>query len=193
MAPKLGDEWLGFITPSIDYRHYFKLGGLYSFATRITGAASFGPTPQHFFIGGVDSWINRFFKTQGTPVTDPQDYAFFTPGLPLRGFAYDEKIGSRYAIANLELRYPLTIAVSGFPLAFFGDTFLDAGTAWDHSVYLFQRAPDGGWQTRDLLLSSGTGIRTYLLGFYVHMDIAWTTNLTTWSRPNYLFSLGEDF
>ncbi len=193
-APQLGADWLGFVTPTIDYRHYFKLGGLWSFATRVAGAASFGPTPQHFFIGGVDSWINRFYKTQGIPITDPQDFAFFTPGLPLRGFAYDEKIGTRYAIANLELRYPFPIIVGGFPFAFFGDTFLDAGTAWDKSVYLFQRdVQTNNWETRDLLMSAGTGIRTYLFGFYVHMDIAWTTNIETWSRPTYLFSLGEDF
>ncbi len=192
-APPIANNWLGFVTPSLDLRHYLKITNSFSFATRITGAASFGSTPQHFFIGGVDNWINRFYKTQGFPINDPQDFAFFTPGLPLRGFAYDEKIGTHYAIANLELRYPFPIIVGGFPLAFFGDSFLDAGTAWNNSVYLFQRGPDGNWITRDLLMSAGTGIRTYLLGFYTHFDIAWTTNLSTWSRPNYIISLGEDF
>ena len=194
LAPQLGSEWLGFITPKIDFRHYFKISGLFSLATRITGAASFGPTPQHFFIGGVDGWINRYYKDIGFPITSPQDFAFFTPGLPLRGFAYDEKIGTNYAIANIELRYPFPIIVGGFPLAFFGDSFIDGGTAWNKQVYLFQRSPTtNNWITRDLLLSAGTGIRTYLFGFYIHMDIAWTTNIETWSRPGYIVSLGEDF
>lgn len=193
LAPQLGSDWLGFVTPTIDVRHYLKLSNTFSLATRFAGAASFGPTPQHFFIGGVNNWINRQYKTLGFPITEPQDFAFFTPGLPLRGYSYDEKIGSHYAMANLELRYPFPIIVAGFPLAFFGDSFLDAGTAWNKQVYLFQRASDGGWVTRDLLMSAGTGIRTYLFGFYVHMDIAWTTNLGSWSHPNYLFSLGEDF
>jgi len=193
-APQITKDFLGFVTPKLDFRHYFKLGGLFSFATRLAGEASFGPTPQHFFIGGVDSWINRTYKTLGFPITEPQDFAFFTPGLPLRGFSYDEKMGTKYAIANLELRYPFPIIVGGFPLAFFGDSFLDMGTAWEKQVYLFQRnAESGSWETRDLLMSAGTGIRTYLFGFYIHMDIAWTTNISTWSRPNYLISLGEDF
>ncbi len=193
-APMIASNWLGFVTPQFDIRRYFHITGLFSLATRIAGAASFGPTPQHFFIGGVDNWINYYYKTQGVPITDPQDFAFFTPGYPLRGFAYDEKIGTHYVIGNLELRYPFPIIVGGFPLSFFGDTFIDAGTAWNHSVYLFQRDPaTTNWETRDLLLSTGTGIRTYLFGFYVHFDLAWTTNIETWAPPAYIVSLGEDF
>ncbi|MDP4233024.1 MAG: biopolymer transporter Tol [Bacteroidota bacterium] len=192
-APQFGSDWLGFVTPTMDLRRYLKITSTFSLATRVAGAASFGPTPQHFFIGGVDNWINRFYKTQGFPINSPQDFAFFTPGLPLRGFAYDERIGTHYAMANIELRYPFPISVAGFPLAFFGDSFIDAGTAWNNQVYLFQRAGDGSWITRDLLMSAGTGIRTYLLGFYTHFDIAWTTNLASWSHPNYIISLGEDF
>ncbi|HZK75323.1 MAG TPA: BamA/TamA family outer membrane protein [Candidatus Kapabacteria bacterium] len=193
-SPQIANNWLGFVTPQFDIRHYLRITGLFSLATRITGAASFGPTPQHFFIGGVDSWINYYYKTQGIPISSPQDFAFYTPGLPLRGFAYDEKIGTHYVIGNLELRYPFPIFVGGFPLAFFGDSFIDAGTAWNHSVYLFQRNPaTTNWETRDLLLSTGTGIRTYLFGFYVHLDLAWTTNIATWAPPAYIISLGEDF
>ena len=193
-APKIASNWLGFVTPQFDLRHYIKITGLLSLASRITGAASFGPTPQNFFIGGVDSWINPFYQTQGIPINSPQDFAFFTPGLPLRGWPYDAKIGTHYAIGNIELRYPFPISVGGFPISFFGDSFIDAGTAWNHSVYLFQKDDaTSSWKTKDLLLSAGTGIRTYLFGFYVHFDIAWTTTLQTWSNPNYIVSLGEDF
>jgi outer membrane protein assembly factor BamA len=193
-APMLSSNWLGFVTPQFDLRQYFKIVGQFSLAARITGAASYGPTPQNFFIGGVDSWINPFYQTQGIPITSPQDFAFFTPGLPLRGFAYDAEIGTHYAIGNLELRYPFPITVGGFPLAFFGDSFIDAGAAWDHDIYFFQKdAATGNWQTRQLLLSTGTGIRTYLFGFYIHFDLAWTTNIETWSPPVYIISLGEDF
>lgn len=192
-APKISDNWLGFVTPSMDFRHYFKLADGLSLATRLAGAASFGPTPQKFFIGGVSSWINRFFKDVQT-LTEPEDYAFFTPGEPLRGFAYNEKIGTKYVLGNLELRYPFPIIIGGFPLAFFGDAFVDAGTAWNKNLFLFQRdLNSGNWVTKDLLLSTGTGIRTYLFGFYGHLDIAWTTNLQEWSHPVWLLSIGEDF
>ncbi len=51
------------------------------------------------------------YATQGIPITDPQDFAFFTPGLPLRGFPYDAKIGTHYVIGNLELRYPFPVSL----------------------------------------------------------------------------------
>ena len=95
-APMIANNWLGFVTPQVDLREYFKITGLLSLASRITGAASFGPTPQNFFIGGVDSWINPTYQTQGIPITSPQDFAFFTPGLPLRGFPYYAEIGTHY-------------------------------------------------------------------------------------------------
>ncbi len=193
-APMIANNWLGFVTPQFDLREYFKITGLLSLASRITGAASFGPTPQNFFIGGVDSWINPTYQTQGIPITSPQDFAFFTPGLPLRGFPYYSEIGTHYVIGNLELRYPFPITIGGFPISFFGDTFADAGAAWDHTVYFFQKdVATGNWETRDLLMSAGTGIRTYLFGFYIHFDLAWTTNIETWSPPVYIVSLGEDF
>ncbi len=193
VAPKFGDAWLGFVTPELDARYYIKLSTNMSIATRIAGAASFGPTPQKFFIGGVDGWINRYFTNQVYPLSEPEDYAFFNAGRPLRGYAFNEKIGTKYVLGNIEFRYPFPIFVAGFPLAFFGDSFIDMGTAWTNNVYLFDKLPDGTFRTRDLLTSVGTGIRTYLFGFYVHMDVAWTTNLNAWSHPNYIFSLGEDF
>jgi Tol biopolymer transport system component len=192
-TPKLGQNWLGFVTPQIDARYYIKISSEFSIATRFAAAASLGPTPQKFFVGGVSGWINAIFSPQVYPLSEPQDFAFFTAGQPLRGYAYDQKIGTKYMIGNIELRYPFPISVGGFPIAFFGDSFIDMGTAWTNQVYLFQKQPNGSIITRDLLTSAGTGIRTFLFGFYVHADIAWTTNLNVWSHPNYIFSLGEDF
>ncbi len=192
-APKLGDNWLGFITPRLDFRHYFKLSENMSFATRFTGGASFGPNPQNFFIGGVDGWLSPTFRGDAIELNEPEDYAFFSTGTPMRGFAYNERIGTKFALANMEFRFPFPIIVAGFPFAFFGDAFLDVGTAWKDKVYLFEKTRDNKLRMRDLLASTGAGIRTYLFGFYVHLDIAWTTNLETWSKPRYLFSIGEDF
>lgn len=191
-APKLGNSWLGFITPRLDYRYYIKLSENMSIATRINGGASFGPNPQNFFIGGVDGWLSPTFR-EAIELNEPEDYAFFSTGTPLRGYAYNEKIGTKYVLANLELRFPFPIIVAGFPFAFFGDAFIDAGTAWNDELYLFQRNRDGRIQTKDLLMSTGGGIRTFLFGFYVHLDIAWKTNLDVWSKPVFLFSVGEDF
>lgn len=191
-SPKLGDKFLGFITPRADYRYYIKLSENMSIATRVTAGASFGPNPQNFFIGGVEGWLKPEFRSESIQLDEPEDYAFFSTGTPLRGYAYNEKVGTKFALANVELRFPFPIIVAGFPFAFFGDAFVDAGTAWNDELYLFERR-NGKIQTRDLLMSMGGGIRTYLFGFYVHLDVAWKTNLDVWSRPHYLVSIGEDF
>ena len=79
------------------------------------------------------------------------------------------------------------------PLALLSEAFVDAGTAWDNKVYLLQRNQSGGWTTKDLLMSTGIGLRTYLFGIYLKMDVAWTTTIDSWAHPQYIFSLGEDF
>jgi hypothetical protein len=193
VSPQLASSMLGFFTPQFDFRHYFRIIGDMSFVTRLSGAASFGPTPQKFFLGGVDGWINRYFSATTYPLTEPQDFAFYTAGTPLRGFPYNQQIGTKYGLLNLALRFPMPILVSGFPLALISEAFIDAGTAWDDHVYLFQKNAAGGWTTKDLLMSTGFGLRTYLFGIYLKMDIAWTTTIDSWARPQYIFSLGEDF
>ncbi len=193
VSPSFGNSMLGFITPQLDFRHYFKIIGDMSFVTRISGAGSWGPNPQKFFLGGVDGWINRYFSATTYPLTEPQDFAFYATGTPLRGFPYNQQIGTKYGLLNLALRFPFPIFVSGLPLALLSEAFFDAGTAWDNKVYLFQKKPDGGWTTKDLLMSTGIGLRTYLFGIYLKMDIAWTTTIDTWAKPQYIFSLGEDF
>ncbi|HYM20175.1 MAG TPA: biopolymer transporter Tol [Candidatus Kapabacteria bacterium] len=192
-APQITSSMLGFLTPQLDFRHYFRIAGDLTFASRFAGAASFGPTPQKFFLGGVDGWLNYFFSNITYPLTEPQDFAFYTTGTPLRGFPYTAKIGTKYAIGNLALRFPFPIYVSGAPLALLSEAFIDMGTAWNDNVYLVRKKSDGGWTTQDLLASTGIGFRTYLLGFYLKMDIAWTTTLDSWAHPAYIFSIGEDF
>ncbi|MDP4237638.1 MAG: hypothetical protein Q8919_14430, partial [Bacteroidota bacterium] len=192
-SPKFSTNTLGFVTPQLDFRHYIKIIGDMSFAMRFSGAASFGPNPQRFFLGGVDGWINRYFSATTYPLTDPEDFAFYAVGTPLRGFPYNEEIGTKYGLLNLALRFPFPIYVSGAPIALMSEAFLDAGSAWNSNLYLLQKKPDGGWTTKDLLMSTGIGFRTYLFGIYLKMDIAWTTTIDSWARPQYIFSLGEDF
>ncbi len=133
------------------------------------------------------------------PISDIQDYAFLSPGLPLRGYNYDKESGTKYSILNLELRFPLLkyLIFGALPLGFAnveGVAFLDAGSAWTNnsSLKLFQNV-NGSVQTNDLLLGTGFGTRLNLLGFPFMFDIAWNYNLNKFSSPKYYFSLGYDF
>ena len=105
--PGFSKKRLSFYSLLGDYRTYFRFGTDYSFAYRLSGGYSGGSNPQRFFIGGVENWINRSFSTTDIPLESASDFAFLTAALPLRGYNYAEQIGTKYALMNLELRFPL--------------------------------------------------------------------------------------
>src|SRR4030095_3365581 len=137
------------------------------------------------------NWINREYEHHTLPISNIQDFAFSSPGFPLRGYNYDRLSGSKYSILNLEMRFPLFkyLIFGALPLGFAnieGVTFLDAGTAWtdDHSLKLIHNV-NGKAVTNDLLLATGIGARANLFGFPFMLDIAWAYNLDKFSAPKY--------
>ncbi len=198
-SPKFGESGLGFVNTQLDYRTYFKIGTDYSFAWRFAGGASFGPNPVRYYIGGVPNWINREFQNDNIPISNIEEFAFSQAGLPLRGYNYDAKSGSKYAMMNMEFRYPIFkyLILGLLPIGFqdiMGVAFLDMGTAWrdDADLKLFEKK-DGSFQAKDLLIGTGVGTRAIFLNFPIKFDVAWNTNLKKWSKPKYYISLGFDF
>ncbi|HMQ68476.1 MAG TPA: biopolymer transporter Tol [Ignavibacteria bacterium] len=198
-SPKFGSEGIGFTSVLGDFRSYFKLSDDYTFAGRFSGGISFGANPMQFFIGGTDNWINYEYANYNLPVSSIEDYAFLSPGLPLRGFDYDQLSGSKYYIMNLEMRFPLFkyLIFGALPLGFAnieGVTFLDMGTAFNdfNEVNLFRNV-NGSSQTKDLLVGTGLGARANLFGFPFKFDVAWRYDLDKFSSPKYYISLGYDF
>lgn len=199
-SPKFGENGVGFVTGTLDYRTYFKMGTDYSFAMRFAGGASYGPNPVRFYIGGVPNWINRTFENSNVPISNIEEFAFSSPGVPLRGYNYDAKAGSKYALMNLEFRYPIFkyLILGLLPIGFQniqGVAFMDVGTAWsdDKDLKLFEKGPTGSFQAKDLLIGTGVGTRVVFLNFPIKFDVAWSTNLQKWSKPKYYISLGFDF
>lgn len=199
-TPKIGENGVGFVSGLMDYRTYFKIADGYSFALRFAGGASFGPNPMRFYIGGVPNWINRDFANNNIPISDIEEYVFSTPGLPLRGYDYDAKSGSRYALMNAELRFPIIryLILGLLPIGFQnieGVLFMDAGTAWSDSnpLQLFQDDASGKLVTRDLLTGFGIGTRAVFLNLPLMFDVAWSYNLDKFSAPKYYISIGFDF
>jgi len=199
-SPKFGNNSLGFYTLTADYRKYFKFWKDYNFVFRFAGGFSGGPNPGQFFIGGTDNWINRTFENNNIPIEDAQDYAFFNPGLPLRGYNYDAKRGSRYSIMNLELRFPLIKYFLAGPIPLFfqnilGTAFIDMGTAWnkDKSLRLFDKDEAGALGTRDLLIGMGFGARVFFLYFPIKFDIAWPYDFKSFGQSKFYISIGADF
>jgi outer membrane protein assembly factor BamA len=79
---------------------------------------------------------------------------------------FDQLVGSRLAVGNLELRFPLIGAFMGEihygPLPVEGVLFADAGVAWNGDVI-----PTFLGGERDLVRSVGAGVRINALGFAV--------------------------
>ncbi|HTR82794.1 MAG TPA: DPP IV N-terminal domain-containing protein [Bacteroidota bacterium] len=195
-----GSEGLDFQTFTLDYRTYEKFWKDYSFVIRWAGGLSMGRNPQRFFIGGTDGWINREFANNDIPIQNVEDYAFLSPALPLRGFDYNEKNGTKYGLMNYELRFPLIryLVTGGVPLALeniTGATFIDVGSSWtDNKAFrFFEKDPDGNTVAEDLLMGTGFGARLILFGLPLKFDVAWAFDGQSFSIPKYYISLGQDF
>ncbi len=198
--PGLNDDKLSFYSVLGDYRTYFRFGEDYSFAFRLSGGYSGGGNPQRFFIGGIDNWINRSFATTNIPLESASDFAFLTPALPLRGFNYAERIGTKYGLMNMEFRFPLIkyLLTGALPILFsniLGVAFVDVGSAWDNTKKLrfFERNQNGNVVSKDLLMGTGLGARIFFLYFLLRFDVAWAYDVDSFSAPKYYISLGADF
>jgi outer membrane protein assembly factor BamA len=198
--PGFTDPNQTFYSITWDYRKYMRFWYDNSFVFRLSGGYSGGPNPQRFFLGGTENWINRDFATGGIPIENTQDFAFLSPALPMRGYNYAERIGTKYALVNIELRMPLIryLLTGGIPLFFqnvMGAAFLDVGAAWDKNeqLQLLQTNPLGEIVTKDMLIGTGFGARFYFLFFLLRIDVAWAYNLDKFSEAKWYFSLGLDF
>jgi len=183
-----------------DVRTYLRFFYDHSLALRVSGGYSGGENPQRFFIGGTDNWINRTFATTEVPINSASDFAFLTAVLPLRGYNYAERIGTRYFLTNIELRFPLIryLLTGGLPFLFnniIGVAFIDAGTTWDNDsqISLFTRDKYGNFITDDMLIGTGVGARVFFLYFLLRFDVAWGYNVLGFTSPKFYFSLGADF
>jgi hypothetical protein len=199
-SAKFNDESLDLQTLTFDYRDYNKVLHDFVFVYRFAGGISNGKDRQSFFIGGTEGWINRRFDQGGNvPIVNVEDYAFLTPVLPVRGYNYNALNGTRFGIANFELRFPLVryFILGALPIGFqniLGAAFVDVGSAWRNTkTWRAFQSVDGETVTKDLLIGTGFGGRLVFMGFPLRIDVAWRFTGSGFSSPIYYFSLGPEF
>ena len=194
MSENIGD-WR-FRSGLADWRRYF-FARPFTFALRGMFFGRFGRDGDRFplFLGSTDllrgytagSLINNECLTT-TSTTGPS-------GCP----ALDQLIGSRFALANAELRFPLTRSVVlGFlpvglpPIE--AALFYDAGLAWDsRSKLVWTRGTRDPEIYRQPLRSWGGSIRMNVLGFVV-LRADYTKPLNrVHDSPYWTLSLGPTF
>lgn len=164
---------LEYRTLTADVRRYWDLTSGYTWAMRGLAAASWGPNPQAFRLGG-------FANLRGIP-----DYSL---------------LGTRALFFSQELRFPFIQQlglVGPLPLGSFnlmGVMFTDVGMAWnEHDPLRFSTSGPKGWQLKDPIVTFGVGARSYVWFALMKVDVAWRTNGPySWS-PRWHVSLGPNF
>jgi len=139
-SPPVTKNTLSFVSLLGDYRKYFNLGSRYSFAVRGSGAASFGPNSQTYFMGGMLGWINQQYSRRTISISSLGERFFTEPALPLRGHPYNAIYGDKFTLLNAEFRFPLFAAILPGPIPILplynltGVAFWDAGMAWGEDI-----------------------------------------------------------
>jgi hypothetical protein len=166
VAPTIGS--LSYVGVLGDYRRYFMPARPFTFATRLLHYGRYArdgedPRLQPLFLGYPGLVRGYTYGSFDGSECNP------TPDDPGSCPVFDQLLGSRIAVANAELRFPL-FGVLGigsgyygaFPLEFIA--FGDAGLAWDNAN---KPSVFGASGTRDPVFSAGAGLRINLLGFAV--------------------------
>jgi len=197
-SPRLGrdDKDVPFTTLAGDWRRYFAYKKDYTLSFRFAGAASYGKTPQKFFLGGVQNWFNpRFDNMSGDINVDRLEDIYYSNFItPVRGVGYYNQTGQRYLLSNAEFRFPfIHHLLFGWPLPFYfrdvrGALFTDWGAAWK----------PGNTSGDALLPEKGTfgfgfGLRVDLGIFPLEWDVAWSPDKRTNMVPHYYFSINTGF
>ncbi len=190
---------MSFYSFGLDYRKYWNISKVASFAFRASGGASFGRTPKTYFLGGVQNWIGS--RDLDSPVYEVENLYFADVVTPMRGLPIYGLAGDRYTAFNAELRFPL-VQVLAFkyplPLVFTniqGVMFTDIGSAWYGSNFKGGTSEGGKDRLQDIHTGFGFGMRMNFAGLaLLRYDIAWQTDFSKVSdRPTHYFSLGADF
>jgi Tol biopolymer transport system component len=200
-APKISNGGLNFMITNADVRHYITIFDYITFALRGKVGVSFGANPRKYYLGGTDNWFNYQYDGNYMPIEQPEDFIFMQYETPLRGWNLNSVSGSKMFLGNFEMRFPLFQALVAGPVPILlqgvmGSFFFDVGGAWNGDFADFkptQFLENGNKAVKDLRTSAGIGVRSYLFGLPFKLDISWRNEITAWSKPWYLFSLGYDF
>jgi outer membrane protein assembly factor BamA len=192
-----------FATALVDARRYWTLGPGYALALRGSAGLSLGPDPQRFYAAGVQNWLNASFRS--LPVEGADDFVFATPVLPLRGFGFNEAAGDRFALVNAEARMPLVAALLPGPFPFVAlynlqaVAFVDAGVIADGRLSPWRTPTDPETSEAlprvldDVLVGTGVGLRTILLGYPIRADWSWPYDGRRFGSARTYLSVGLDF
>lgn len=197
-SPDVSSKSISYRSLWLDYRKYWHFKKGYNFVLRFTAGRSDGKDPEQFFMGGISNWIGP--RLAQTEIYRVDDLYFATIVTPLRGYKYYDVAGTRFALVNLELRYPFIDQLAmRFPLPILlsrvnGNIFFDLGSAWRDTRNFKGGTTEGGSRLKDIKAGFGFGARANLGIMVLRFDLAWSTDFnSTSAKPISYFSLGAEF
>lgn len=201
----------GFLTVTgFDFRGYQKVLNHSVWATRIAGAISFGPEKILYITGGADQWMFPQFDPEGPAPSEPVFMQMLAP--QIRGFQFNARNGSNYALINSELRVPIFKYLlkknvrSRFINSLQLIAFVDGGSAW-FGLNPFNKDNPINTVTLDndlvsikvkyfkdpFIMSYGLGARASLFGYFLRIDVAKGLETRVFQKPMVHLSFGYDF
>ncbi|MBN2683159.1 MAG: hypothetical protein JXR58_11670 [Bacteroidales bacterium] len=200
-----------------DFRHYIKIHRCLIWANRFAGSISGGSSKLVYYLGSVDNWIKLTPKIDYFDTSIPVDstnynYGFQALATNMRGFIQNVRNGTKFALINSELRWPIIKYFANRPinsdflenLQIVG--FFDVGTAWNGNS---PKSKENAYQTQvirrpnltiiidkelsPLVYGYGFGVRTKLLGYFIRADWAWGIEKRTILDGIFYLSLSLDF
>jgi Tol biopolymer transport system component len=170
----LGGSRVSYGTVLGDVRLYHRFAPRYIVAWRATAAVSYGPDPQEFQLGGVNT---------------------------IRGYRFQEIRGRHTAMLSAEFRYPFVDHVQlGWPFrtafgGIRGNLFLDLGTAFDDPGHwrLGGTDADGRPGLEDLHVGFGVGARARIAHLPLRLDLGWPTDGSGVGSPRWHFTIGPEY
>lgn len=197
-TPLYGDKTVDYSAGEFDYRQYMPIGRTFSFALRFSGGISNGSQPKNYFLGGNTNRIGTV--SVSSDVYNVDNLYFSSVVTPLRGFDYYEIKGTRFAMTNMEfrfpfieyflMRYPLQIGLSRVT----GALFMDMGAAWNADGKFKGGTSDGDGRLLGIKTGFGFGARANLGFLLLRYDVAWVTDFSSVEpHTKHYFSLGAGF
>ena len=208
---------------AFDAQYYRPLVSNIILALGIDGAFNLPMQVEQYYLGGVDRRVLRPIAFQNAddgvlsdPVMDTSLYRahFMHYATPVRGFRNAVRAGSRYLMANAELRIPVSRLLKHaltsnrlYNLEII--PFFDLGAVWVSGNPFSQKKPT---DTRIIpmdtkgpfaielqtlkspfLVGFGSGARMSLMGWSIRADLAWGVDDYTLQSPSLTFSMGKNF
>lgn len=202
-----------------EVKHYLPVYKRIVLATRLGGAFTLPNDLTQLYLGGVNNQL-LVFGLENNPEnavsvtnidTSLNAFQYQDFRTTVRGFRPISRDGSRYLVANWELRIPLSRLMryqlnSGALYKLELIPFVDVGAVWSEGNPFNQKKPtdtriitSGNLTIRlqtlksPFLVGFGSGLRMNLLGYSLRTDLAWGVDDQQLTKPMIMMSVGKNF